>query len=67
MTYQYLYTQLSGLPKDLMKEVADFIEFLKQKRSKAVKGKKRKSGLAKGQIKLADNFDAALDDFKTYM
>jgi hypothetical protein len=38
-----------------------------QSTEKKVPNQKRKLGTAKGKIKIADDFDAPLDDFKEYM
>ncbi len=58
MTHQNLYSQLSSLPKELKKQVEDFIEFLILKSRKEKKMKKRISGLAKGLIDLKPDFDS---------
>lgn len=62
-----LYTKLNSLPPALKAEVTDFVDFLISKRKKAIKAKKPKFGSAKGQFKMADDFDEPLDDFKEYM
>lgn len=65
MTDLYLYNKLNSLPAELKKEAVDFIESLLDK------SKKRKSerpvGLAKGMIKISDDFDEPLDDLRDYM
>jgi len=55
------------LPGSLKKEVEDFIDFLKLKAKKAEPIKTRKAGLAKGLIKMKDNFDEPIEGFKAYM
>ncbi len=67
MTDTYLYTQISSLPKELKKEVLDFVEFLKSKSKYSKPIKKRKFGYAKDFFKLSPDFDAPLEDFKDYM
>lgn len=63
-----LFVKIQSLPEDLQKQVQDFVEFLLQRKKIAPKaGKKRVAGLMKGQIHIADDFDAPLDDFKEYM
>ena len=62
-----VHEQFSSLPTDLKKEAADFIEFLKYKSRKQTKLKKRQAGLAKGLIKMKDDFDEPLEDFEEYM
>lgn len=67
MTDLRLYTEISTLPSELKKEVADFIEFLKLKAKKHKSLNKREFGAAKGFFVMHDNFDETLDDFKEYM
>jgi hypothetical protein len=76
MAAQDQYIQLSSLPEDVRKQVLDFIAFLMERRenkpataneSGAPLRKRRPVGLMKGQIHIADDFDAPLDDFKEYM
>jgi len=50
----------------MLKEVDDFVEFLKTKQKKD-KIKERKFGCAKGLIVMHEDFDAPLEDFKEYM
>lgn len=65
MTANMLYTKITSLPPNLIKEVDDFVEFLKMKQKKK-KIKERKFGCAKGLIVMHDDFDAPLDDFNEY-
>jgi hypothetical protein len=67
MTTGTLNFDINSLPKHLRKEVADFIDYLKQKNLRSDKPKKREFGFAKGKIKLASDFDKPLDEFKDYM
>lgn len=67
MTDLQLYAKLSSLSPDLKKEVADFIDFLQHKSKRDKKQLKRPAGLAKGMIKISDDFDEPLDDFEAYM
>lgn len=48
-------------------EVADFVEFLKKKSKTKSNLKTREFGYAKGRIKLSDDFDEPLDEFRKYM
>ena len=66
MTTTMLITKISSLPPSLVKEVNDFVDFLKTKRKKD-KIKERKFGCAKGLIVMHSDFDAPLEDFKEYM
>ncbi len=67
MTDIQLYIQINSLPKDLKKEVLDFVEFLKIKTKSAKKLKERKFGYAKDFFKMKDDFDEPIEDFKEYM
>jgi hypothetical protein len=61
------YIQLSSLPEDVRKQVLDFIDLLMKRREdkpKEPQPKKRPIGMFKGKIRMADDFDAPLDDFK---
>jgi hypothetical protein len=64
------YIQLSSLPEDVRKQVLDFIEFLMERRvekSGDPAPKELPFGMFKGKIRVAEDFDAPLDDFKDYM
>lgn len=62
-----LYNKINSLPENLKKEVQDFVEFLQTKTKKAPGKKPRAFGSLKGKIKMTEDFDAPLDDFKDYM
>ena len=64
-----LYAKLSDLPENLKKEADDFINYLKAKSEHSFSSEKRnrRAGLAKGLVKLHDDFDEPLDDFTDYM
>lgn len=61
-----LYTKIASLPPNLIKEVDDFVEFLKMKQKNNRAIKERKFGCAKGLMVMHDDFDAPLEDFKEY-
>lgn len=67
MTDVQLYTKLLALHKELKKEVSDFIDSLKSQINNSNGSKKRSSGLAHGLIKMKDNFDDPIDEFKEYI
>jgi hypothetical protein len=68
MTNIQLYTKISRLPTNLQYEVNDFIEFLKFKSRKNNGNKtKRVAGMAKGLIKMHNNFDDPIEGFKEYL
>lgn len=66
MTSLNLYNKLEKLPVNLKEEVADFIDFLLEKSSQKKKAVP-KFGSAKGKIRMSDDFDEPLEDFKEYM
>jgi flagellar biosynthesis regulator FlaF len=67
MTNTSLKLEINSLPKELRAEVADFVEFLKKKSRTKTKLKSREFGFAKGKIKLSEDFDEPLDEFKNYI
>ncbi|HRN36930.1 MAG: DUF2281 domain-containing protein [Flavobacteriales bacterium] len=63
-----LLIKINSLPEDVRKQVSDFIEFLLARKPQQEPAKKKRvAGLMKGEIHIADDFDAPLDDFKEYM
>ncbi len=63
-----LLIKINSLPEDLRNQVIEFIEFLAARRKQPEPSKKKRiAGLMKGEIHIADDFDAPLDDFKEYM
>jgi hypothetical protein len=62
-----IYTKLESLPTNLKQEVVDFIDFLLEKSARKKAKNTPKFGSAKGKIKMSDDFDAPIDDFKEYM
>ncbi|MFY7912552.1 MAG: DUF2281 domain-containing protein [Emticicia sp.] len=60
-----LFSKLSNLPQNLKVEVMDYIEFLEKKHKTSKPHPK--AGCMKGTFKMADDFDAPLEDFKDYM
>jgi hypothetical protein len=65
-----LINQIYQLPESLKVEVLHYIEFLKNNYAQKTLDKplkKRKAGSAKGKYKLAEDFNAPLEDFKDYM
>lgn len=65
------YIQLSSLPEGVRRQVLDLIDSLMRRRQPPEPAqqarKKPFSGLLKGRVRIADDFDAPLDDFKEYM
>ncbi|UFH53354.1 DUF2281 domain-containing protein [Spirosoma sp. KNUC1025] len=67
MSTTALLTEITALPPELRQEVEDFVAFLRTKKQRNTVQKEREFGYAKGQVRLADDFDDPLDDFKEYM
>ncbi len=70
MNEQTLIQEIHTLPESLRLEVLHFVQFLKQKQNiqtESAKPRGRKAGSAKGEIFMADDFDAPLEDFAEYM
>ncbi|MCP9765970.1 type II toxin-antitoxin system VapB family antitoxin [Lacihabitans soyangensis] len=59
--------EIGKLPHNLQSEVLAFIELLKAKQENLSKKKQREFGIGKGKIKISEDFDAPLEDFKDYM
>ena len=62
-----LYNKIISLPENLRHEVQDFIDFLQAKRSQEISEKSRTFGSLKGKIKMSEDFDDPIEDFKDYM
>ena len=67
MTDLQLFTELSSLPRELKKEVQEFIRSLKNKAGNQKPIKQRQFGAAKGFFIMHDDFGEPLEDFKEYM
>ncbi len=72
-TAELVYEHLKQLPEPTLVTVLDFVEFLEQKQrhSSCVGGPEgtdgpRQPGSARGQVWMAPDFDAPLEDFKDY-
>lgn len=63
---ELVYQHLKQLPESLVEEVLDFVQFLEHKQAGTAIDQPREPGSAKGQIWMAEDFDAPLDDFKDY-
>lgn len=62
------YEKFNKLPDNLKAEAINYLEYLEHKAQKnSTQGKEAIPGLAKGMIKMRDDFDEPLDDFKEYM
>jgi hypothetical protein len=63
-----LFLKINSLPAEMRKEVEAFIESLmKRVKQDTPKEKPIPFGKFKGKIRMSDDFDAPLDDFKEYM
>lgn len=65
----HILEKIKMIPVAYQQEVEDFIDFILQKKvNKNDKVKTaRKLGLLKGKMKMSDDFNAPLEDFKDYM
>jgi hypothetical protein len=63
---ELVYEHLKNLPESVAAEVLDFVQFLERKHEGASPSQPRQPGSARGQIWVAEDFDAPLDDFKDY-
>lgn len=63
---ELVYQHLKQLPESLVAEVLDFVEFLERKQAGTVNKQPREPGSARGQVRISEDFDAPLDDFKDY-
>ena len=61
-----VYEHLQHLPEAVVAEVLDFVEFLEQKHKRRTQAPAREPGSGRGQVWMADDLDAPMDDFKVY-
>lgn len=62
-----LAKEIETLPSKIPQEVFDFVEFIKVKYQQKQPLNEREFGFAKGKVKLHEDFDAPLDEFKDYV
>lgn len=62
-----LYYKISLLPENLREEVEIYVNSLENQSKRGITTKPRIFGSLKGQIKMSDDFDAPLEEFKDYM
>lgn len=69
METQTLIQKINNLPQLEKKEVDDFVEFLLFKKKNQINNskKERDFGVFKNKVKMSDDFDAPISDFKSYM
>ena len=74
MALDLILQEAQGLSEESLMEVIRFMKFIKAEGMKAADAKSemeyskvRKAGLYRGQIWMADDFDAPLSEFKEYM
>ena len=63
---ELVYQHLKQLPESVAAEVLDFVQFLEHKHRIPSTQPPRQPGSARGQIRIADDFDAPLADFEDY-
>lgn len=60
--------EVEKVQEEMLPELIDFIGYLNFKSARALREKpKRQLGTLEGKIKIADDFDEPLEDFKEYM
>lgn len=59
-----VYQHLKQLPESVAVEVLDFVQFLECKQQANRVRQPRQPGSARGQVWIADDFDAPLADFR---
>lgn len=71
MAIDTLINEVKGMTDQDINEVIDFIRFIKIRSFRTdtaiKKTKYRKAGRLQGKIRMSEDFDAPLDDFKEYM
>jgi hypothetical protein len=69
MDQLHILEKIKMIPVAYQQEVEDFIDFILQKKveKKGEEKTNRRLGLLKGKMKMSDDFNAPLDDFKDYM
>ena len=75
MALDLIVQEAEGMSDELLMEVLHFMKFIKieqivadsQKSFSAKRTKRRTGGIYHGQIRIAEDFDAPLDDFREYM
>lgn len=63
---ELVYQHLKQLPESIAAEVLDFVQFLERKQLANQLRQPRQPGSARGQVWMADDFDAPLSDFKDF-
>ncbi|MCU0756937.1 MAG: DUF2281 domain-containing protein [Xanthomonadales bacterium] len=63
---ELVYQHLKQLPESIAAEVLDFVQFLERKQQVNPSRQPRQPGSARGQVWIAEDFDAPLADFRDY-
>ncbi|MCX2495541.1 DUF2281 domain-containing protein [Pedobacter sp. PF22-3] len=69
MDQLHILEKIKMIPVAYQQEVEDFIDFILQKKDlkRSEKKSNRKLGLLKGKMKMSDDFNSPLEDFKDYI
>ena len=72
MTIETLIHEAQGTSAEILDKVIRYLKYLKketaERNASEPEGQKRRPyGIYRGQIKMSEDFDAPLDDFKEYM
>ena len=72
MTFETLIREAQGTSEEILDKVIRYLKYLKKETAEGNASepegqKQRPYGIYRGQIKMSEDFDAPLDDFKEYM
>ena len=72
MTIETLIREAQGTSEDILDKVIRYLKYLKKEAaggnaSEPERQKRRPYGIYQGQIRMSDDFNAPLEDFKEYM
>lgn len=67
MRQDRLLEKIKKIPVAYQQQVEDFIDFILEKKYQPSLENGRKFGLLKGKLKMSDDFDEPIEDFKEYM
>ena len=72
MTIEALIREAQGTSEEILDKVIRYLKYLKKETAEGIasesEGQKRRPyGIYRGQIKMSEDFDVPLDDFKEYM
>jgi hypothetical protein len=66
MPYTVVEEKLKAIPEQFLPEVSEFLDYVQYKAKITSPSQKRMPGVMKGKIRISDDFDAPLEEFKEY-